>query len=78
MNSIHISTARKIMQSGEFSISFLTQKGEQRHIQRAVSLRYDFHTGTRTIKCIYDDRPPQIRRIRDIFIYELNDIEVYL
>ncbi len=78
MNEIHINTARKIMQRSEFSISFLTQKGEQRHISRAVSLKYDFPTGTRTIKCLYPDKPPQVRRIRDVLFFAVNDLEVFI
>lgn len=78
MDAIHISTARRIMEENEFSVSFLTAAGEIRHIDRAVSLRYDYLSGTRNIKCLFDDRPPNIRRIRDVFIYEINDIEVYI
>lgn len=78
MNAMHLNTARKIMQNSEFSISFLTQSGEQRHFRRAVSLKYDFRTGTRNIKCLFDDKPPQVRRIRDVFIFMVNDIEVFI
>lgn len=78
MTEIHLSTARKIMQRGEFSISWLTQSGEKRHADRAVSLKYDMYTGTRSIKCQYDDKPPKIRRIRDVLITHINDIEVYV
>ena len=38
MDAIHISTARRIMEENEFSVSFLTAAGEIRHIDRAVSL----------------------------------------
>lgn len=78
MTDIHLSTARKIMQHGEFSLSWVTQSGELRHADRAVSLKYDFKTGTRTIKIIFDDKPPQIKRIRDVLITHINDIEVYV
>ena len=78
MTDIHLSTARKIMQHGEFSLSWLTQSGEQRHADRAVSLKYDFATGTRTIKILFDDQPPKIKRIRDVLIIGINDVEVYV
>lgn len=78
MDAIHINTARKILDNLEFSVTFLTQKGEIRHVRRAVSLKYDYLTGTRNIKCLFDDRPPQIRRLRDVFIIAVNDIEVYI
>ena len=75
MNSMHINTARKIMDRAEFSIRFLTEKAEFRYIERAVSLKYNFRNGTRTIKAIPSG---QIRRIRDALIYQLNDIEVFI
>lgn len=71
---IHISTARKIFDKGEFSVSFLTARGECRHVEHAVSLKWDFHSGTRTIKCIPSG---EIRRVRDAFIIAVNDEEVY-
>ncbi|MBD5273424.1 MAG: hypothetical protein HDS36_00960 [Bacteroides sp.] len=76
MNSIHLSQARRIMQSPrEFSLRFLTAKGEIRDIPRAISLKWDFDTGTRTIKCFPSN---QIRRIRDCLILAINDIEIYI
>lgn len=76
MNGMHLSQARRIMNAdNEFSIEFLTEKGEMRKIGKAVSLKYSFQTGTRTIKCIPSN---QIRRIRDVLIYRINDIEVFL
>ncbi|MBD5386652.1 hypothetical protein HDR70_02035 [bacterium] len=76
MDSIHISQARKIMQSNRpFSLSFLTAQGECRHIDKAISLKPDYDTGTRTIKCWPSN---QIRRIRDCLITQINDIDVYI
>ncbi|MDE6237839.1 MAG: hypothetical protein K2M45_08230 [Muribaculaceae bacterium] len=74
MQSIHISQARRILNSPEIvSLGFLTAKGEIRRV-RCVSLKWDFKTGTRTVKCIPSN---QIRRVRDALIFEINDIEVY-
>lgn len=78
MDAISINTARKIIDSSEFSITFLTSAGEIRHVDRAVSLKYDYLSGTRNIKCLFDDRRPQLRKIRDAFILEVNDLDVFL
>lgn len=78
MDAMHINTGRRIIDREEFSLTFLTAAGELRHIDRAVTLRYDYDTGTRNIKVLFDDRPPQIRRIRDVLIVAVNDIEVYI
>ncbi len=75
MESIHLSQARAIMQRSRFSIRFLTADGKCRHVKEAISLKWDFDTGTRTIKCFPSN---QIRRIRDCLILEINDIEVYI
>lgn len=72
---INISVARKILDKGEFSLDFLTEAGECRHVSRAVSLKYNFKNGTRIIKCIPSN---QIRRVRDMLIVAVNDEEVYL
>lgn len=44
-------------------------------VEPAVSLRYDFYTGMRTIKNI---RSGQIRSIHDCLIVRINDFEVFL
>ena len=76
MDAIHISQARKIMQSNRpFSLRFLTALGECRFVKSAVSLKPDFITGTRIIKCFPSN---QIRRIRDVLILQINDIDVYI
>lgn len=76
MDSIHISQARRIMQSPRaFSLRFLTADGRCRFIDSAVSLKWDFGTGTRIIKCFPSN---QIRRIRDVLITQINDIDVYI
>ena len=76
MNSIHITTAFRMLNSGKpVDLSCWTQKGEIRHYKDCVSLRYDTRTGVRNIKLL-DSR--QIRKIRDCCIFKINDMEVYL
>ena len=49
--------------------------GEILHYRNAVPLRYDFYKGTRRIKLL-DSR--EIRTIRDVCIFEINGMEVFL
>ena len=76
MTSIHISTAKKILDSHEaVSISLWTAKGEIQTYEDCISLSYDFYQGTRNMKL----RPSnQIRKVRDVCIFRLNGMEVYL
>lgn len=76
MDSVHLSTARRIMEQDKpFSIKFLTADARVVEIESAVSLKWDLRTGTRTIKAIPSG---QIRRIRDSLILEINSLTVYL
>ena len=76
MTDIHISQARSIMRMNmPFSVDFLTADARCIHIHQAVSLKWDPDTGTRTIKNI---KSGQIRRIRDVLILRINDIEIYV
>lgn len=76
MNSIHISTARKLLQSSEpLDITLWTKSGEIQHWNRVISLRYDFYKGTRRMKFLDNN---QIRQLRDICIFEINGMEVFL
>ena len=45
------------------------------HYRNAVPLRYDFYKGTRRVKLL-DSR--EIRTIRDVCIFEINGMEVYM
>lgn len=73
---MHISQARAILNSREAcDIHYWTSKGEQQVALGAVSLSYDTRTGTRNIKILSSG---QVRRIRDVCIFMLNDEEVYI
>lgn len=76
MNAIHITTAKKMLDSHDpVSICVWTSKGEIQTYQDCISLHYDFYTGTRNVKL----RPSnQIRKIRDVCIFRLNGMEVFL
>lgn len=75
-NKIHITTARKMLQSGDpVSIDLWTRKGEIQHWNNCISLRYNLYKGTRQIKML-DSR--EIRQLRDVCIFRVNGLEVYL
>ena len=74
--AIHISTLRKMLQAGDpVDLSLWKSSGEILHYRNAVPLRYDFYKGTRRIKLL-DSR--EIRTIRDVCIFEINGMEVFL
>ena len=74
--AIHISTLRKMLQAGDpVDLSLWKSNVEILHYRNAVPLRYDFYKGTRRIKLL-DGR--EIRTIRDVCIFEINGMEVFL
>lgn len=75
--ALHISQARKLMDSGErFNLSYVRAKnGIVMDAIDVVSLRYDIYTGTRTIKFLRSGQP---RTIRDCLIIGINNQDVYL
>ena len=76
MQSIHISTLRKILSSPEpVDIRLWTRSGEIQHWHRCISLKYDFYKGTRRMKLLDSN---QIRQLRDVCIFEVNGVEVYM
>jgi DNA sulfur modification protein DndD len=56
-------------------ISLFTSKGEVQHYKNCISLRYDFRAGTRRIKLLSSG---QIRQVRDVCIFQINEMEVFL
>ena len=76
MQSIHISTLRKILDSPEpIDIRLWTRNGEIQYWRRCISLRYDFYKGTRRMKLLDSN---EIRQLRDDCIFEVTGIEVYM
>ena len=75
-NSIHISTARKLIDSGDpVDLKVWKKDGSVMTLNRCVGLKYDFRNGTRTIKILASR---QIRTIRDVCVFEVNGQTVFL
>lgn len=76
MQLIHITTLRKILSSPEpIDIRLWTRSGEIQSWHRCISLKYDFYKGTRRMKLLDSN---EIRQLRDVCIFEVNGIEVYM
>lgn len=74
--SIHITTAKKMLESGKpVDLQVYTKDGRFQTHQECIGLRYDLYTGTRRIKLL---RSGQIRVIRDCLIMSINGMQVYL
>ena len=75
-DAIHISQARKMLDSGQKVDLYVVRKnGTLLEAKDVVSLRYDFYAGTRTIKFL---RSGKKRTIRDCVIIGINDFDVFL
>ena len=61
--------------AGRFWRSTGKNAGELLHYDNCISLRYDYYEGTRTIKLLNSN---EIRKVRDICIYQINGMEVFL
>lgn len=73
---IHITEARKLLNSGRtVDLDVWKLSGEIIHIEGCSSLRYSFYGGHRNVKI---KKNGQIRRIRDVLIFRINGLEVYL
>lgn len=77
MNSaIHISAARKMLDSGQpVTLTYVKKNGQIMSAKNVVSLRYDFYTGMRTIKLLHNG---QKKSIHDVCIIGINEFEVFL
>ncbi len=75
-NSIHISTLRKMLKAGDpVDIKLWTKSGEIQEWKKCIPLRYNFYKGTRQIKLLNSG---QIRQLRDVCVFMINDMEVHL
>ena len=78
MNSIHISTARLILNRPEpepVDIRLWTKTGEIQEWRRCICIKYDHYKGTRKFKLLDSN---QIRMTRECQIFMLNGMEVYM
>lgn len=75
-NAIHITTARKIIDSGDpIDLKVWKKDGSVMVLHRCVGLRYNFRNGTRTVKVLASR---EIRTIHDVCIFEVNGQPVFL
>ena len=75
-NAIHISTLRKMLQAGDpVNISLWTKDGQIQHWNNCIPLRYGFYKGVRRMNLLTSR---QIRQVRDVCIFRINGMEVYL
>lgn len=77
MNTIHISKVQAMMQRPE-PLDLTVLRGSDGAIieyPNCISLRYDFYSGTRTIKLLNSN---EVRRLRDVCILRVNGMEVVL
>lgn len=77
MNSIHISQARAMLDTGrpvDLTVVKLRDGSLIRYTD-VVSLRYDYYKGTRSIKILANH---SVRTIHDVCIIGINEFEVYL
>ena len=56
-------------------IRLWTRNGEIQSWHRCISLKYDFYKGTRRMKLLDSN---EIRQLRDVCIFEVNGIKVYM
>jgi hypothetical protein len=74
--AIHISTMRKMLQSADpVDLVVWTKKGEIQYWNNVVSLKYDHYLGVRNVKFLDSG---QIRKVRDVCIYSINNMIVFL
>ena len=74
--SIHISTARTMLNSGDpVDISVWKSDGSILELGNVISLRYSFYGGWRNVKLLTSGG---CRRVRDCCIFRVNDLGDFL
>ena len=75
-HAIHITTLKRMLQSPDpVDIKLWTRSGEIQCWLRCISLRYDFYKGTRRMKLLESN---EIRLLRDVCVFEINGLEVFV
>lgn len=75
-NSIHISQARKMLNSRQpVDIRLWTSKGEIQFWSNCISLKYDFYKGIRRVRLL---NSREVRTVRDVCIFEINNLNIYI
>lgn len=76
MKFIHISKARSLLDMRRpVDLSVWKADGSIVELKNCVSLRYSFYGGWRNIKILSSG---QIRRVRDVCIFRINGMEVFI
>ena len=76
MNSVHISTVRKILMAPEpVSLRCWTKSGGILVFTDAIPLKYNFYEGTQQFKILTSR---EIRTVRVNLIFELNGMSLFL
>ena len=75
-HAIHITTLKRMLQSPEpVDLKLWTHSGEIQCWHRCISLRYDFYKGTRRMKLLNSN---EIRQLRDVCVFEINGMKVFM
>ena len=75
-HAIHITTLKRMLQSPEpVDLKLWTRSGEIQCWHRCISLRYDFYKGTRRMKLLDSN---EIRQLRDVCVFEIYGMEVFM
>lgn len=76
MNAIHLSTAQHmLLRPDAVDLDIYTADGRLLHLANCISLKYNFYSGTRTVKILSSN---QIRTVRDVCIARINSLDVFL
>lgn len=74
--AVHITTARKMIDSGDpVDLKVWAKDGRVLELRNCIGLRYNFRSGTRQVKLLTSR---QIRTIRDVLMFEINGLTIYL
>ena len=74
--AIHITTACKMIDAGDpVDLKVWSKDGRVLELRNCIGLRYDFRSGTRRVKLLASR---QIRTIRDVLMFEINGLTIYL
>lgn len=75
-HAIHITTLKRMLQSPDpVDLKLWTRSSEIQCWHRCISLRYDFYKGMRRMKLLDSN---EIRQLRDVCVFEINGIEVFM
>lgn len=73
---IHVNVLREMLKNGDpVDLDVWAKDGRIIHYENVIPLRYDFYKGTRNIKVL---KSREIRSIRDILVFRVNGLEVFL